>query len=94
VSGECSVGELAKPFDMSMPAVSKHLRVLERAGLIAQRREAQWRHCRIEGGPLKEVAEWAERYRHIWEHRLDRLDAYLQELQAKEKSHGRKTRRK
>src|SRR6478672_9968523 len=88
VSGECSVGELAKPFDMSMPAVSKHLRVLERAGLIAQRREAQWRHCRIEGGPLKEVAEWAERYRHVWEHRLDRLDAYLQELQAKEKSHG------
>jgi len=94
VAGECSVGELAKPFDMSMPAVSKHLRVLEKAGLIARRREAQWRHCRIEGGPLKEVAEWAERYRHVWEHRLDRLDAYLQELQAKEKSHGRKAHRK
>jgi DNA-binding transcriptional ArsR family regulator len=63
LTGECSVTDLAEPFDMSMPAVSKHLQVLERAGLIARRREAQWRHCRIEGGPLKEVAEWAERYR-------------------------------
>ena len=63
---------------MSMPAVSKHLRVLERAGLIARGREAQWRPCRIEAGPLKEVADWAERYRHIWEARLDRLDDYLQ----------------
>ena len=62
-SGECSVTELAEPFDMSMPAVSKHLRVLERAGLIARGREAQWRPCRIEAGPLKEVADWAERYR-------------------------------
>ncbi len=82
---------------MSMPAVSKHLRVLERAGLIARGREAQWRPCRIEAGPLKEVAEWAERYRHIWEQRLDRLDAYLQELkakEAKEKRNGRKPRRK
>ena len=97
VSGECSVTELAEPFDMSMPAVSKHLRVLERAGLIARGREAQWRPCRIEAGPLKEVAEWAERYRHIWEQRLDRLDAYLQELkakEAKEKRNGRKPRRK
>jgi DNA-binding transcriptional ArsR family regulator len=93
-SGQCSVTELAEPFDMSMPAVSKHLRVLERAGLIARGREAQWRPCRIEPGPLKEVADWAERYRHIWEQRLDRLDAYLQELQAKEKKHGRKHRRK
>src|SRR3954452_6656966 len=74
VSGECSVTELAAPFDMSMPAVSKHLRVLERAGLIARRREAQWRRCRIEAGPLEEVAEWAEHYRHIWEERLERLD--------------------
>src|SRR5580704_18999001 len=74
LSGECSVTELAEPFDMSMPAVSKHLRVLERAGLIARRREAQWRHCRIEAAPLKEMVEWAERYRHIWEGRLDRLD--------------------
>jgi len=91
--GESSVTELAKPFDMSLPAVSKHLRVLERAGLVAQRREAQWRHCRIEAGPLKQVADWAARYRHILEGRLDRLDVYLKELQAKEKSHGRKPRR-
>ena len=82
-SGECSVTELAEPFDMSMPAVSKHLRVLERAGLIARGREAQWRPCRIEAGPLKEVADWAERYRHIWEARLDRLDTYLQQLQSR-----------
>ena len=94
-SGECSVTELAEPFDMSMPAVSKHLRVLERAGLIERRREAQWRHCRIHAGPLKEVADWTERYRHIWEARLDRLDTYLQHMKAKEaKSHGRKARRK
>src|SRR3954447_20777411 len=78
-SGECSVTELAQPFEMSMPAVSKHLRVLERAGLIARGREAQWRPCRLEAGPLKEVADWAERYRHMWEARLDRLDTYLQE---------------
>ena len=93
-SGECSVTELAAPFDMSMPAVSKHLRVLERAGLIARRRDAQWRPCRIEAGPLKEVADWAEHYRHIWEERFDRLDKYLQELTAKEKSHARKQRGK
>ena len=80
---------------MSMPAVSKHLRVLERAGLIERRRKAQWRHCRIHAGPLKEVADWIERYRHIWEARLDRLDTYLQHMKAKEaKSHGRKARRK
>src|SRR5512145_1999457 len=94
VSGECSVTELAEPFDMSMPAVSKHLRVLERAGLIARGRQAQWRPCRIEAAPLKDVAEWAERYRHIWEGRLDRLDDYLQQLQAKEKKHVRQQRRK
>jgi DNA-binding transcriptional ArsR family regulator len=98
VSGACSVTELAEPFDMSMPAVSKHLRVLERAGLIARGREAQWRPCRLEAAPLKEVAEWAERYRHIWEARFDRLDDYLQELKQKEaekeKRHGRKQRRK
>jgi len=93
-SGEYSVSELAAPFDMSMPAVSKHLRVLERAGLIARRREAQRRPCRIEAAPLKDVADWAARYRHIWEQRLDRLDGYLRELQAKEKSHGRQRRRK
>lgn len=84
-SGECSVGELAQPFEMSKPAVSKHLRVLERAGLIAQRRDAQWRRCRIQAGPLKEVSEWAERYRQIWDARLDRLDTYLTNIQAKEK---------
>jgi DNA-binding transcriptional ArsR family regulator len=96
VTGECSVSELAEPFDMSMPAVSKHLRVLERAGLISRGREAQWRPCRIEARPLKQVADWAERYRHIWEGRLDRLDGYLKELKAqeKEKSHGRRQRRK
>jgi DNA-binding transcriptional ArsR family regulator len=94
VSGDCSVTELAEPFDMSMPAVSKHLRVLERAGLITRGREAQWRPCRIEAGPLKQVADWAERYRHIWEARLDRLEDYLQELQQKEKKHGRRKRGK
>jgi len=94
VSGEYSVSELAEPFDMSLPAVSKHLRVLERAGLIARRREAQWRPCRLEAAPLKQVADWAEHYRHIWEARLDRLDSYLQELKEKEKKHGRKPRGK
>ncbi len=95
-SGECSVTELAEPFEMSLPAVSRHLRVLERAGLIARRREAQWRPCRIEGAPLRQVAEWAEQYREIWEQRLDRLDGYLQELQAttKEARHGRQRNRK
>lgn len=93
VGGECSVTELAEPFDMSLPAVSKHLRVLERAGLIAQRRDAQWRPCRIEAGPLKEVADWAEQYRQIWEQRLDRLESYLQELQEKERAHDRKPRK-
>jgi DNA-binding transcriptional ArsR family regulator len=95
-SGERSVSELAEPFDMSLPAVSKHLRVLERAGLIARRRDAQWHRCHIEAGPLKEVVDWAEHYRHIWEARLDRLDAYLQHMKAKkeEKGHGRKQRGK
>jgi DNA-binding transcriptional ArsR family regulator len=94
-SGECSVTELAAPFNMSMPAVSKHLRVLERAGLIVRRREAQWRPCRIEAAPLKQVSDWAEHYRHIWEERLDRLDKYLQHVKAREaKSHGRKQRSK
>ena len=94
LSGECTVGELAAPFDMSMPAVSKHLRVLEGAGLIARRREAQWRRCRIQAGPLSQVAAWTEQYRHLWEQRLDRLDEYLQEMKGKDKSHGRKQRRK
>ena len=99
VEGECPVSELAKPFDMSLPAVSKHLRVLERAGLIVQRRDAQWRPCRIEAGPLKDVSQWAEQYRHIWEERFNRLDDYLKNLKIKEqkpkeKSHGRKQHRK
>ncbi|MEP6767013.1 MAG: metalloregulator ArsR/SmtB family transcription factor [Gemmatimonadaceae bacterium] len=93
-SGECSVGELAAPFKMSMPAVSKHLRVLENAGLIVQRRDAQWRPCRIEAKPIKQVVEWAEAYRAIWEPRLDRMENYLQELQTKEKKNARKPRRK
>ena len=93
-SGECSVTELAEPFEMSMPAVSKHLAVLERAGLIARGREAQWRPCRIKAAPLKEVAEWTERYRAFWEERLDGLELYLQDLQQQEKKHGRKQRRK
>jgi DNA-binding transcriptional ArsR family regulator len=91
-SGECSVTELAEPFDMSLPAVSKHLRVLERAGLIARRRDAQFRHCQIKAGPLKEVADWAEHYRSLWEARFDRLDNYLKELKTKEQRHGRKQR--
>jgi DNA-binding transcriptional ArsR family regulator len=94
-SGEHSVTELAEPFDMSMPAVSKHLRVLERAGLIARRKDAQWRRCRIDAAPLKTVANWTEHYRHIWEERFDRLDQYLQHVRTKkEKSHGRQSRHK
>jgi DNA-binding transcriptional ArsR family regulator len=93
-SGECSVTELAEPFDISMPAVSKHLNVLERAGLIARGRDAQRRPCRLEPSPLKDIAEWLERYRAMWEQRLDRLDSYVQELNAKEKKHGRQHRRK
>ena len=94
VTGACSVTDLAEPFEMSMPAVSKHLRVLERAGLIARGREAQWRPCRLEAARLKEVADWTERFRGIWEGRFDRLDTYLQQLNAKEKRHGRKKRGK
>ena len=97
-SGDCSVTELAEPFEMSMPAVSKHLRVLERAGLIARGREAQWRPCRIEAAPLKEVAEWTERYRQIWEQHFDSLELYLQRMkttqQKQEKKHGGKRRSK
>jgi DNA-binding transcriptional ArsR family regulator len=89
-TGETSVTELAEPFAMSLPAVSKHLKVLERAGLIARGREAQWRPCRIEPGALKQVDDWLERYRRFWDQSLDRLDTYLIELQAKEKKRGRK----
>ena len=81
-SGTATVKELSEPFEMSGPAISKHLRVLERAGLIARSREAQWRPCRLEAAPLKEVAEWTEHYRRFWEASFDRLDEYLQTLQA------------
>ena len=94
LTGECSVTELAEPFEMSMPAVSKHLRVLERAGLIARRREAQFRPCRIEPGPLKDIAQWMERYREVWEGRLDRLDAYLQQMNSNKENHNDRPRRK
>jgi DNA-binding transcriptional ArsR family regulator len=87
-SGEASVTELAQPFEMSLPAVSKHLKVLERAGLIARGRDAQWRPCRLEAAPLKDVADWTERYRQFWQESFDRLDDYLQELQREEKKDG------
>src|SRR5208283_3688414 len=89
-SGEASVTELGEPFEMSLPAISKHLKVLERAGLIARGREAQWRPCRLAPGPLKDVSEWLEHYRRFWEESFDRLDDYLRELKKKEKKHGRK----
>jgi DNA-binding transcriptional ArsR family regulator len=87
-AGEASVTELAEPFAISLPAVSKHLKVLERAGLIARGRERQWRPARLDAGPLKEVAEWAERYRRFWEESYDRLDEYLEELQGRGKETG------
>jgi len=93
-SGQASVTELAAPFEMTLPAVSKHLKVLERAGLIARGREAQWRPCRLEAAPLKDVADWVEHYRRNWEESFDRLDEYLKELQAKEKKYSRKITKK
>jgi DNA-binding transcriptional ArsR family regulator len=96
-TGEISVTKLAEPFEMSMPAISKHLKVLERAGLIARGREAQWRPCRLEAGPLRDVSDWVEKYRRFWEESFDRLDVYLAELKAKEikekKKHARKPRK-
>src|SRR5262245_38056310 len=86
--GEATVNELAEPFHLKLPTVSKHLKVLQRAGLVTQTRKAQWRPCRLEPAPLKEVADWVERYRRIWDERLNQLDAYLTELQEKEKTHG------
>ena len=94
VSGEVSITELAEPFEMSMPAITKHLKVLERAGLVARGRDAQWRPCRLEAGPLKDVADWVEHYRSFWEQSFDRLDDYLIELKQKEKKHDRKQRKK
>jgi DNA-binding transcriptional ArsR family regulator len=94
-SGEISVTKLAEPFEMSMPAVSKHLKVLERAGLIARGREAQWRPCRLEAAPLKSVSDWVENYRRFWEESFDRLDAYLVELKnAEAKTKASKEKKK
>lgn len=87
--GEASVTQLAEPFKMSLPAISKHLKVLQKAGLITQSREAQWRPCRLEAKPLKQAAEWIERYREYWEESFDNLDSYLRDIQSKEKKHGR-----
>jgi DNA-binding transcriptional ArsR family regulator len=97
-AGEGAGAELAAPFEMSMPAISKHLKVLERAGLIARGREAQWRPCRLQAAPLQDVAGWIEHYRRFWEQSFDRLDDYLRELKKKEsrkkeKSNGRKSAR-
>jgi DNA-binding transcriptional ArsR family regulator len=92
--GETSVSELSKPFDISGPAITKHLKVLEGAGLISRGREAQWRPCKLEPKALKGVDDWLERYRRLWEDRLDRLEDYLRELQAKEKTEKKRGRKK
>jgi DNA-binding transcriptional ArsR family regulator len=91
--GETSVNEIAKPFDISGPAISKHLKVLESAGLITRSRDAQWRPCKLEPAALKGVDDWLERYRRLWEQRLDRLEDYLRELQAKDKTETKETKR-
>ncbi|MGE0812529.1 MAG: ArsR/SmtB family transcription factor [Vicinamibacterales bacterium] len=92
-AGECSVTELAEPFDMSLPAISKHLRVLEGAGLVARRAEAQFRHCRLEPERLQDAVDWAAHYIQRWRGRMDRLDAHLQRMQTKESRHARTSRR-
>jgi len=92
--GDASVTELAEPFEMSLPAISKHLKVLEHAGLITRGRDAQWRPCRIESARLKEVSDWLDHYRRFWEDSFDRLDEYLRELQKKEKKNARSKRKK
>ena len=93
--GEATVTELAKPFDMSMPAITKHLKVLENAGLVSRGREAQWRPCRLEPGGFKQVADWVEEYRQIWEASFNRLDDYLERIQRKKgKKHGRQQKAK
>ena len=88
VGGAASVTELAKPFKMSPPGISKHLKVLERAGLVARSRQAQWRPCRLEASRLKDVADWVAHYRHFWDESFERLDDYLREVQRKDRSHG------
>ena len=90
VKGEASVTELAEPFDMSLPAVSKHLKVLEGAGLITRGREAQWRPCKLEAAPLKDATDWLDQYRRFWEQSFDRLEAHLRALQAKGTKGGRR----
>jgi DNA-binding transcriptional ArsR family regulator len=92
--GDASVTELAEPFEMSLPAISKHLKVLEHAGLITRGRDAQWRPCRIEAARLKEVSDWLDHYRKFWEDSFDRLDEYLRELQKKEKKNARSKRKR
>ena len=94
ISGEISVTELAEPFRMSLPAVSKHLKVLERAGLIARSREAQWRPCQLNAGPLKEVADWTEHYREFYEQSFDRLEIYLRGLKTEKRSKDLTQRKK
>ena len=89
-TGEASVTELAEPFAMSLPAISKHLKVLERAGLIARTRDAQWRPCKLDAGPLKDASDWLERYREFWEQSFDRLDEYLRTLKQKQKKRKEK----
>src|SRR5687767_5307609 len=93
-SGEATVTQLAEPFKMSLPGISKHLKVLETAGLITRGREAQWRPCQLAPAPLKDVSMWVERYRRLWERRFDRLDEYLSELQAKDKKKARRRTRR
>lgn len=88
--GEATVLELAEPFKLKLPTVSKHLKVLRQAGLVTQGRQAQWRPCRLEAAPLKEVADWVDRYRENWEERMAQLDDYLQALKTEEEKHGRK----
>jgi DNA-binding transcriptional ArsR family regulator len=88
--GEATVMELAQPFELSLPGVSKHLKVLQRAGLVTQGRKAQWRPCKLEAGRLKDVANWVERYRDQWEERFDRIDVYLRELQKEDKKDGQR----
>lgn len=90
--GETSVKELSEPFAISAPSITKHLKVLERAGLITRSREAQWRPCRLEAAPLRAISEWVEDYRQFWEEKFDRLDHYLSDLQTKEKRHARTKR--
>jgi len=89
-TGKATVSELAEPFEMTGPAISRHLKVLERAGLISRGRHAQWRPCQLKAEPLKAAADWLDTYRRFWEESFDRLDDYLRELQTKEKKHGRK----